>query len=572
MKFSILLQYITPHRRVLFTVLALLLAGSLISLAQPWLAGNLTSALLEKPEYDTWSVQDLLWLWLGLLFVRSVLGFVSQYYIGSVGEIMTARLRSRLYQHLQALPLEYYQQRRSGDVLALLSNDADIISGFVTNTLVQLLPLLLTFSGAFALMVLIDPLIAGLTIVLLPFYFLAMKLVGRRIRPVSRAWIDAYSNLVTFIDENLSMLPAIKAFTREPRENRRFEQRNSALLGLSQKQLLIQSLLSPVVGLLAGLGMLLLLWLGTARIASGELAVAELVSLLLYAMLLSQPLKGLANVYGQVQRSRGAAERIVEFLGRQAEPDDEGKMPLGPVRGEIHFQSVHFAYPDGNPVLNGLNLHIRAGETVAITGANGSGKSTVAHLLMRLADPAAGRILIDNTDIAEVSLASLRGQIGIVAQHTLLLNGTVAENIAYGRSPVTPEEIALAARAAHAHDFIMQLPEGYQTVIGDQGLRLSGGQRQRVSLARTLLVDPPVLILDEATSMFDPLGEANFIAECYGLLGRKTVILITHRPASLALADKILHLDDGVTEEQNEERPVKKPLQHTENRLVNTLN
>ena len=265
-------------------------------------------------------------------------------------------------------------------------------------------------------------------------------------------------------------------------------------------------MLSPTIGLLAGLGLLLLLWLGSTRISSGELAAAELVSLILYAILLSQPLNGLASVYGQVQRTRGAAERIMEFLHEQPEPDDYGQPALADVIGEICFEQVYFHYPGGKPVLQGLNLHIGAGETVAITGPNGVGKSTIAHLLMRLADPDSGHILIDGTDITEVSLASLRGQIGLVAQHTLLVNGTVAENIGYGRPLVTQAELEKSARAAHAHNFITQLPDGYETVIGDQGLLLSGGQRQRVSLARTLLMDPPILILDEATSMFVPAG------------------------------------------------------------------
>jgi ATP-binding cassette subfamily B protein len=544
MKFSILLQYITPHRHVLLTVVGLLLAGSVLSLAQPWLAGELTGILLNTGERITWSVQDVLFLWLGLIILRSILSFFTQYTIGSTGEEMTAGLRSRLYQHLQALPLGYYQKKRSGDVLALLTNDADIISGFVTDTLVQLLPLLLTFTGAFVMMALIDPFIAMLAVVLLPFYFLLMKVIGREIRPVSRAWIDAYSNLMTFIDENLGMLPAIKTFTREPLETQRFQQHNTTLLGLSKKQLFIQALLTPAVGLMAGLGMLLLLWLGTARIASGELAAAELVSLLLYAMLLSQPLRGLANVYGQVQRTRGAAERIIDFLSEQPEPEDADKPELPAARGEIRFEQVDFHYPGGKPVLQELDLHIAAGETVAITGPNGAGKSTIAHLLMRMADPDAGHIFIDGVDIAGVSLTSLRGQIGLVAQHTLLVNGTVAENIGYGRPLVEQADIEQAARAAHAHEFITQLPKAYDTVIGDQGLRLSGGQRQRVSLARTLLVDPPILILDEATSMFDPVGEEGFIAECRDLLGEKTVILITHRPASLGLADRVVELKD----------------------------
>jgi ATP-binding cassette subfamily B protein len=290
------------------------------------------------------------------------------------------------------------------------------------------------------------------------------------------------------------------------------------------------------------LGVLTLLWLGSNHIQSGQLAASDLVSLLLYAVLLMRPLGTLANVYGQVQRTRGSAERILEFLGEQPEPADEGRQSLAANKGHIQFDKVRFAYPGRPEVLSGFNLEITAGETVAITGPNGAGKTTLAHLLMRFADPDAGRILIDGADTRSCTLASVRDRIGLVAQHVLLLNGTVAQNIAYSEPHAERQVIERAARAAHAHDFITQLPEGYDTVIGDQGVRLSGGQRQRVSLARTLLKDPPILILDEATAMFDPAGEQAFIEECHDLLLQKTVLLITHRPASLALADRVINM------------------------------
>jgi ATP-binding cassette subfamily B protein len=540
--FRHLLPYLTPHRRVLATMLSLLLAGSLVSLASPWLAGLFTASILGERDLEP---RLLLGLWLALMVIRSLLNFFTSYRIGSTGQQLTANLRNRLYQHMQALPVGYYQQRRPGETLTLLSTDATIISSFITNTLVQMFPALLTFIGAFLLMAWLDTTIALLSILFIPAYVLVMKLLGKQLRPLSRAWVDANSQMVSLAQENLSMLPAIKAFSREGHEQGRFQAANNHLLHLSQQQLRVQAILSPAISLLGGVGLIALLWVGSAQIQSGLLEPAQMVSLLLYAMLLVSPLRTLAEVYGQVQRTRGSAERIIEFLMEQPEPADEGALELKDAKGHVRFENVCFAYPGREPAVRDINLEIASGETIALTGPNGAGKTTLAHLLMRFAIPDKGRILIDGTDIREIKLSSLRANIGLVAQNALLLNGTVAENIAYAVPGADRERIERYAAAVHAHQFIIELPDGYDTVIGDQGVRLSGGQRQRLSLARTLLLDPPILILDEATSMFDPEGERGFIEGCRGLLTRKTVILITHRPASLALADRVWRLSSG---------------------------
>jgi subfamily B ATP-binding cassette protein MsbA len=220
-------------------------------------------------------------------------------------------------------------------------------------------------------------------------------------------------------------------------------------------------------------------------------------------------------------------------------------MTLPPVQGDVSFEGVTFSYPGRPPALRDVELHVPAGETVAIVGPNGAGKSTLAHLLTRLHEPSKGRITIDGIDIAAVSLASLRSQIGVVPQHVLLFNGTIYDNIAYGRPAPTPEEVEAASRSARAHEFIVALPQGYNTIIGDHGVRLSGGQRQRVALARAVLKDPPILILDEATAMFDPEGEREFLEACRDVLNKRTVLLITHRPASLAVADRALRMENG---------------------------
>jgi ABC-type multidrug transport system fused ATPase/permease subunit len=538
-----LLKFITPHRNALLKVFSLLLAGSALSLANPLMAGKVTEVLLAGPGEATPSVEFLLLAWLLLLVLRGIVGIANGYLVANTGELMSAELRSRVYEHMQALPLPWFQQRKQGEVLTLLSSDAELISRFVTNALVQLLPALLTLLLAFGVMAWIDPIVAAVAALLVPAYVVVTRLVGRRIRPLSTAWIESRSALVSFVNENLGLMPVLKAFAREQQELGRFADRNLELLEVTRQQIRVSSILSPIVSFLAGAGALLLLWIGIRHMQSGMLQPPELVALLLYVMLLTSPVSSLAGIYSETMRSRGAAERLLDFFGERPEPLDQSGLVLKKVKGSIEFRDVSFAYPGRPAVLRNFDLSISPRETIALTGPNGAGKSTLVHLLMRFMDPDQGTISIDGTDIAELELGSLRRQVGLVAQNTLLLNGTVAENIAYGQPHANDADVEKAAKAAHASSFIEKLPNGYATIVGDQGVKLSGGQRQRLSLARTLLKDPPILILDEATAMFDPEGEKLFLEECGDLFKQRTVILITHRPASLALADRIIQIN-----------------------------
>ncbi|MCX7139842.1 MAG: ABC transporter ATP-binding protein [Proteobacteria bacterium] len=546
--FRALLSFAAPYRAALALSALLMLLESTAALVVPWAGGLLTDVLLKSGDTSsagTAPVRIVLLGMLGLFVLQALLKFGNTYILGNAADRIVSDLKIRLYDHLQALPLAYYQQRRLGDTLALLTNDVYVLTGFISGTALALVPLLFTAGGAVVLMFRIRPALALLAVILIPVFYLLMKIAGRRMRPLSGQIQGEYAGAVAIAQENLGMLPAIKTFTRENQESARYRGQIERIFRLSVKQRGIYAALDPLAQLIAAMGIVLVLALASSDLAEGRLAPAQLVSFLLYAALLTRPVAGLADVYGQTQMTRGAFARLRQAMEEPREPAADVGIPLQEVSGAIEFQSVHFGYEGRPAALEEVDLRIAAGETVAIVGPNGAGKSTLGHLLMRLHEPSAGKILIDGIDTATVSLESLRRQIGVVPQHVLLFNATVRDNIAYGRPEPSPEEIEAAARAARAHDFISALPQGYDTMIGDRGVRLSGGQQQRLALARALLKDPPILILDEATAMFDPQGEAEFLQACHDTPRRRTVLLITHRPASLAAADRIVRMEQG---------------------------
>lgn len=539
----LLLAFAAPHRGMLALSGVLTLCESAAMLAVPWAGGLLAEAILRGgagPE-----IGGILLAMLGLFALVSLFQFASGYILDSTADQIIADLRIRLYDHLQALPLGFYHRRRLGDTLALLSTDVYIIGGFISGTVIALLPLLVTAGGAVVMMIRIRVDLALLVAALIPLFYLLAKVAGRILRPLSVRLQHEEAGAIAMAQENLGLLAAIKSFTRERQESARYRGQIGLILQLSAKQRRIAAALGPLAQFVAAAGIVLVLALASDDLATGSLSPAQLVSFLLYAQLLARPVASLANLYGHAQGARGALFRLQQAMGERPEARGQVGIPLAAVKGDIEFRSVSFAY-EGRPLaLDRLDLRIAAGETVAVVGPNGAGKSTLGHLLMRLYDPAAGQVLIDGIDISTVALDSLRRQVGVVPQHVLLFHASVRDNIAYGRPQSEQAAIEAAARAARADEFILQLPQRYDTVIGDRGVRLSGGQQQRLALARALLKDPPILVLDEATAMFDPRGEAEFLQACHDTLRRRTVLLITHRPACLAAADRIIHLAGG---------------------------
>jgi subfamily B ATP-binding cassette protein MsbA len=527
----LLLGYARPYRAALALCALLMLAESALALAVPWLGGRLAGSLLADAAAMTGPILLAL---LALFAAQALLKFGNSYLMSRSAEHLLADLRIRLYDHLQALPLGFYHQRRQGEILSLLTNDVGHLSGYVSGTLLSLVPLLLTVAGAVLMMLRIDARLALFVTLLVPLFYLLLKILGRRLRPLAGQLQDAHAEAIATAEENLGMLPAIKTFTREAQESARYRQKIQRILHLSAEQRRIHAGLGPLLQFLAAAGMVFVLW-GL----SGQMATrtpADMVSFLLYAALLTRPVGALADVYGQTQQARGALQRLGQVLTERPEPLALAGHALAAVRGDIEFRDVGFAYPGRTPVLERFSLRIAAGETVAITGENGAGKSTLAHLLMRLNEPDSGQILIDGTDIAGVSLASLRSRIGVVPQHVLLFNGSVRDNIGYGRPDADDAAIEHAARLAQAHDFIVKLPQGYDTLIGDQGVRLSGGQRLHIAI-RALLKDrpssstkPPPCSIEAKSASSRNAAPRWAAAPCCS----------AHRPASLALADRIV--------------------------------
>ncbi|GAB7554687.1 ABC transporter ATP-binding protein [Novosphingobium sp. 11B] len=535
----LILALARPHARALALVAALTLAGSGTTLTIPWLAGTLAGHLVEAGSTGTVRLVALL---VGAIVASAALGAVVQIVSGETAARILADLRSSLYAHLQRLPMSWHVAHRHGDVLALITSEVAHLGHFLTGTLVAIPPLLVTAAGAALLMLRIDPALALLVPVLVPTYVILLKLVGRRLRDLGAREQEAEARVLALAEDNLGVIAAIKTFTREEPEHARYRRRVDAARRVSVRLNRMEALVEPVGTLVAALAALALLLMVGDHVHRGRLATQELFSFLFYAALLTRPVAALAESWSQVQVTRGILARMAQVLAAGAEPGYAPAARLPRLNGEIRFEGVDFAYPGRPPVLSGFDLTIAPGEKVAILGGNGIGKTTLVALLLRLYDCRSGRIMLDGHDITGVAVETLRRQIALVPQRPELVSGTVRENIAFGRHGASAAEIEAAARRADAYDFIQALPQGFDTGIGDHGVRLSGGQGQRIALARALLKDAPIVILDEATSMYDPEGEERFVETCARILHGRTVLLITHRPASVALADRVIRL------------------------------
>ncbi len=544
-----LLAYVRPYRARFAAALAALFLSSLLGLAFPYLAGRLVDAaqtsLADRPAVALGldAVAGLLVL---VLAGRAVFSFVQSYWLAQVGERSLADLREDTYARLVRLPMAFFGQRRVGELTSRLTADLAQIQEALTTAAPQLVYQLTLLIGGVVLIALTSGRLTLVMLVSVPVLVLATVAFGRAIRRLSREAQDKLADANVVVEETLQGIASVKAFANEGYETDRYRAGLAKFVAAALRGAWYRGAFAAFVMFALFGSVVLVLWYGARLVRAGDLTFGDLTQFMLYTMYVGGAVGSFAVLYTQLQRTVGATQRVRELLREPAE--EAGPPPTGArIAGEVAFEDVTFAYPSRKEVavLRGLSLTAKAGQRIALVGPSGAGKSTIVSLLLRFYDPDAGRVLIDGRDAREYPLHDLRSQMAIVPQDVLLFGGTIAENIAYGRPGASQAEIEEAARQANAHDFIAGFPEGYQTIVGERGVKLSGGQRQRVAIARAILRDPAILILDEATSSLDSESEALVQQALDRLMRGRTSVIVAHRLSTVRGADRISVIKDG---------------------------
>jgi ATP-binding cassette subfamily B protein len=488
----------------------------------------------------------------GLLAVAIVLAVATagRYFcVSLLGERVIADLRRQLYAHLLTLDQAFYERTRVGELISRLGSDTELVQTVVSSSMSVALRSMVTAIGGASMLVLTSPRLAGYAALVIPLVILPIALAGRRQQRLARANQDRIADAAAIANETLNAVYAVQAYAREPVETQRYDGAIARALATARRRIGQRAGLTALVILLIFGAITLALWAGARAVMSGTLDAGVLGQFVLYAVISAGSVGGLTEVWSEISRAGGALERISELLAtRAAIASPPQPMPLpAPVRGEIRFEHVEFRYPTrpDAPTLHDFSLRVAPGETVALVGPSGAGKSTVFHLLLRFYDPQQGTISIDGAPLAALALPELRGSIALVPQDTVIFGASATENIRFGRTDADATQVSAAARAAEADDFILAQPEGYETYLGERGVRLSGGQQQRIAIARALLKDAPILLLDEATSNLDAQSEASIQHALERLMCGRTTLVIAHRLATVQKADRIVVMDGG---------------------------
>lgn len=539
-----LLSYLSPYMfRLSAAVLGVLLSAGL-SLVFPAVISEVVDSVFDEANL---ALLDEITLLLLLVFlVRSVASFVQNYYLNYVGERIVVDIRQELYAHLQILSIGFYTDRRVGELVSRISSDVTVMRTVLTGNISTFLQQSMTLLGAIGIMFWLNWRLTLFIVVLMPIIVGVGFVLGSAIRRMSTRVQDEIAGATVVAEEVFQNIREVKSFVRKNYEIKRYNRAIEVAFGAAVKLLTVRSVFGPVIGFFAFAGLALILWFGGREVLDGRLSAGELIAFLIYGLTVAGSFAGLINLYSQFQEALGATKRVFQILDTAPDIQDSADAKeLADVAGGISMRDLSFSYEAGNEVLSGVNLDIDAGEVIALVGPSGAGKSTLFNLIPRFYDPDAGAISIDGHDIRDLTQSSLRRQIGVVPQETLLFGGSIRENILYGKLDADEEEMIAAARSANAHDFISALPKGYETIVGERGVKLSGGQRQRVAIARALLKDPAILLLDEATSSLDNESE-RLVQDALGkLMQNRTTVIIAHRLSTVRIAHRIAVLDAG---------------------------
>jgi len=543
-EFRKILKYARPYTKSLIFAFICLTLTSLINLILPLIVRNMINAVVILK--DSQILDGLAWDLFFIIILQAVFAVTHNYVFGFVGHRMTTDFRIEFFSHIQSLSLRFFQERRVGEILSRMNNDISVIQNALISIPVALLRQSITLIGAMAIILYLNWKLTGLILLILPPLMIFARVFGKRLRIFSEKLQDQVAQAVVVLEEVASSIKIVKSFTRENYERERFKKEIETAFERAVDKLKISSFFGPFILGLTFIVSAVLIWYGGYQVMSGVTTPGELAAFFLYALIVAGPIGTFVRLYTQIQEASGAIRRVYEILDTAPAIDNpENPIFLKNITGRIQFENVSFGYRQEFKILHNISFDVQPGQTVALVGPSGAGKSTVIKLLHRFFDVSQGSIRLDEHDIRSLDRKSFLNQIALVPQETLLFGGTVKENILYGKLDATDQELEDAARKANAHDFIVDLENGYETIVGEKGAKLSGGERQRIAIARAILKDPKILVLDEATSSLDNRSEALIQEAVEKLMEGRTTFIVAHRLSTIHKADQIIVLEKG---------------------------